>query len=159
MLSTIASSCRAAVVAALVLLPGAGLAQEILTIEAPGKSESFSFDDLAALPQTTVVTANDYVNDAVAFTGPSLKSLLERVGVGREATLTARALNDFSVNIPASDAFDYEVVVAILADGKPMPVRDKGPIWVIYPMDDHPELRTNIYNSRLIWQLRSITVR
>jgi hypothetical protein len=41
----------------------------------------------------------------------------------------------------------------------PMPVRDKGPLFVIYPFDAQPELRNAIYYSRSAWQLRSIEVR
>ncbi len=39
-----------------------------------------------------------------------------------------------------------------------MPVREKGPVWVIYPMDDNPELRNDLYNDRLVWQLKEISV-
>lgn len=39
-----------------------------------------------------------------------------------------------------------------------MAVREKGPIWVIYPMNDHPELRSDTYNDRLVWQLKEISV-
>jgi hypothetical protein len=38
-------------------------------------------------------------------------------------------------------------------DGVPLSKRDKGPIWMIYPMSDHEELRDPVYNSRLIWQV------
>jgi hypothetical protein len=48
------------------------------------------------------------------------------------------------------------VVVAHLLNGKPMSVREKGPLFVIYPFDDDPQLRTTIYYSRCIWQLKSI---
>lgn len=68
------------------------------------------------------------------------------------------ALNDFSVRLPASDAFDYEVILEILRDGQEMPIRDKGPIWLMYPIDDHPELSDPVYNDRLIWQLKTISV-
>jgi hypothetical protein len=68
------------------------------------------------------------------------------------------ALNDFTSTVPASDAFDYDVILAILREGKTMPVREKGPVWVIYPMDDNPELRNDLYNDRLVWQLKEISV-
>ena len=68
------------------------------------------------------------------------------------------ALNDFAAELPASDAYDYEVILAVLRDGEAMSVREKGPIWVIYPMDDHPELQDEAYNDRLVWQLKEISV-
>ena len=60
--------------------------------------------------------------------------------------------------MPAVDAFGYDVILAVLRDGEPMSVRDKGPIWVIYPMDDHAELRDDSFNGRLVWQLKNIAV-
>jgi hypothetical protein len=39
-----------------------------------------------------------------------------------------------------------------------MAVRDKGPLFVIYPFDARPELRGAVYYSRSAWQLRTIDV-
>ena len=69
-----------------------------------------------------------------------------------------QALNDYSLIVPARDAFEYEVILAVLREGEPMSVREKGPIWVIYPMDSYPELQDDVYNDRLVWQLKSISV-
>ena len=41
-------------------------------------------------------------------------------------------------------------------DGKPIGVREKGPLFVMYPFDERPELRTSVHFSRCIWQLKSI---
>jgi hypothetical protein len=40
-----------------------------------------------------------------------------------------------------------------------MSVRENGPLWIIYPMSDHPELQAPIYNSRLVWQLTAIAIK
>ncbi len=40
-----------------------------------------------------------------------------------------------------------------------MSIRENGPLWVIYPMSEHPELQEAIYTSRLIWQLIGIDVK
>ena len=37
-----------------------------------------------------------------------------------------------------------------------MSVREKGPLFVMYPFDSQPQLRNAVYFSRCIWQLRSI---
>jgi hypothetical protein len=37
-------------------------------------------------------------------------------------------------------------------------VREKGPLFVMYPFDRVPELRNAVYYSRCIWQLREIEV-
>jgi hypothetical protein len=60
--------------------------------------------------------------------------------------------------MPFDDAQRHDVIVARLLDDKPMAVRDKGPLFVIYPFDARPELRNAIYYSRSAWQLRTIEV-
>ena len=44
-------------------------------------------------------------------------------------------------------------------NGKRLSLRDKGPIWVIYPMTDNKELQDPAYNQRLVWQLVKIEVK
>ena len=144
--------------AALLALPTIGAAQTILTVSTPEQSATYTLEELLALPQTTVVTTNDYVDTATTFQGPRLRAVLEPLNVGPDASLKMVALNDFSSNVPAVDAFEYDVILAVLRDGEPMSVRDKGPIWVIYPMDDHAELRDDSFNGRLVWQLKNIAV-
>ena len=145
-------------VASLVMFPTLAFGQDILTVVASDRSESFSLADLLAMEQTTIVTKNDYVDEATEFRGPSLRSILEDMDVERDATLKMIALNDFWSDVPAADAFDYDVILAVLREGEPMSVREKGPIWVIYPMDEHPDLQDEIYNDRLVWQLKTIFV-
>jgi hypothetical protein len=140
------------------LVPTLGHAQDILTVTTAEASESFTLEELLSMPQTTIVTKNDYVDEAAAFQGPSLRSILEEMDIAGDATLKMQALNDYSLIVPARDAFEYEVILAVLREGEPMSVREKGPIWVIYPMDSYPELQDDVYNDRLVWQLKSISV-
>ena len=49
-------------------------------------------------------------------------------------------------------------VLARLLDDKPMPVRDKGPLFIIYPFDADETLRSERYYSRSAWQLKVIEV-
>ena len=39
-----------------------------------------------------------------------------------------------------------------------MSIRDKGPIFMIYPFDKNPELYNEKYFSRSVWQIKSIEV-
>jgi hypothetical protein len=73
-------------------------------------------------------------------------------------TLRLAALNDFRADMPVADTVKYDVIVARLLDGKPMSVRDKGPLFIMYPFNARPELRGAVYYSRSVWQLRAIDV-
>lgn len=69
------------------------------------------------------------------------------------------ALNDYAVDIPVSDAVADGPIVAYLMNDQPMPVRDKGPLWIVYPFDSKAEYRTEAIYSKSIWQLSRIELK
>ena len=145
-------------------VPSLSEAQTILTriVTSPDGTQvkvELTREALAAIPQTTVVTKNDYVEAETTFTGPRVRDLFEEGSIKPDSELVLTALNDFAVTIPASDVLNYDVILATTMDGNEMSVREKGPIWVIYPMSDHKELREARYNDRLIWQLSSVELK
>jgi len=119
---------------------------------------NFDMAMLERMPQTSFTTRTPWYAHARKFTGPLLRDVLSLAGASG-STLRAVALNDYWVEIPAEDVAQYDVIVARLLDDKPMAVRDKGPLFVIYPFDARPELRNPVYYSRSAWQLRTIEVR
>ena len=123
-----------------------------------GSAAHFDMAMLERLPQTSFNTRTPWYAQARKFTGPLLRDVLRAAGAHGNL-LRAKALNDYRVDIPFEDAQRYDIVVARLLDGVPMPVRDRGPLFVIYPFDSSPELRNAIYYSRSAWQLRSIEVK
>jgi hypothetical protein len=70
--------------------------------------------------------------------------------------LKAIALNDYRVEFPVDDALRGDVIVAYELDDKPMLVRDKGPLVLMFPFDTRPELRTAVNYSRAAWQLKAL---
>lgn len=122
-----------------------------------GPRANFDMAMLEALPQTSFSTRSPWYVQPRRFTGPLLREVLAAAGA-QGSTLRMVALNDYRVDMPLEDAQRHDVIVARLLDDKPMGVRDKGPLFVIYPFDARPELRSAIYYSRSAWQLRSIEV-
>lgn len=122
-----------------------------------GAQAQFDMPMLERLPQTSFKTRTPWYATARQFTGPLLRDVLRAAGA-HGSMLRARALNDYRVDIPFDDAQRYDLIIARLLDGMPMPVRDRGPLFVIYPFDAQPELRNAVYYSRSAWQLRSIHV-
>ena len=104
-----------------------------------GAQAHFDMPMIEALPQTSFSTRTPWYAQARKFTGPLLRDVLGAAGA-HGTVLRARALNDYRVDIPFDDAQRYDVIVARLLDGAPMPVRDKGPLFVVYPFDAQPEL-------------------
>ena len=82
---------------------------------------------------------------------------MELVGA-RGDRILAVAYNDYSVEIPMSDFMSIDTVFATRLNGETMDVRNRGPIWIIFPWSEYSELRNELYYSRSIWQLQSLTV-
>ncbi len=122
-----------------------------------GELAAFDRVMLEALETVSLNTTTAWTEGTVTFEGPLVRDVLALVGADGEV-VTATALNDYAVDIPFSDFQDYDVLLALEMDGAPMSVRDKGPIWIVYPRDEYAELQTVEYNARWIWQLRSLNV-
>ncbi len=123
-----------------------------------GDTAVFDMDMLKALPATSFRTSTIWTDDVHRFTGVALDDLLDAVGAqGR--TINAIALNDYAVEIPAADAVDGGPIVAYEMDGAEMSVREKGPLWIVYPYDAKADYRTEMIYSRSIWQLDRMNIR
>ena len=122
-----------------------------------GDRAAFDMAMLEALPQHSFVTRTPWFDKPVKFTGPLLADVLAAVKASG-STVGAVAINDYRISIPVADVRKYEVIVARLIDGQPMPVREKGPLFVVYPFDSAAELRTSTFYERSIWQLKALDI-
>ena len=120
-------------------------------------STSFDMAMLEALPQHSFTTKTPWFKEPRKFTGPLLRDLLALVGA-HGSTLRLGALNDYRIDVPADDAKRFEVTLARLIDDRPITVREKGPLFMIYPFDSDAALRNPLYYSRSVWQLKTIDV-
>jgi hypothetical protein len=66
------------------------------------------------------------------------------------------ALNDYAATIPLPAALDAEAFLATRQDGNPMPVRSRGPFWIIFPWSRRPDLDTARVRQWSVWQLARI---
>lgn len=122
-----------------------------------GKDAVFDMAMLEALPQHSFTTRTPWYDKPVKFTGPLLADVLKAAGA-KGQTIKASAINDYTIAIPLADAQAHGVLVARLLDDQPMALRDKGPLFVIYPFDSKAELRSSTYYERSIWQLKRMSI-
>lgn len=118
----------------------------------------FDLTALKALGVTRLVTSTPWTEGTLEIEGVLLKTLLEHVGATGDL-IFAEAFNDYNSEIPISDATEGGAVIAYQIDGKEMSVRDKGPLWLVYPYDSDPTYRSEVYFARSIWQLDRLTLR
>lgn len=126
---------------------------------APNRGDKAVFDlaMIEALPQKTFTTMTPWEKAPVKFSGPLLRDVLAAVKA-RGNTLKAVALNDYKITIPLDDAAKFDIVVAHRMNDQPIPVRTKGPLFVVYPFDSNPALQNTVYYERSIWQLGGLEI-
>jgi hypothetical protein len=112
---------------------------------------------LKALPQHTFTTDTPWDKRPVKFSGPLLRDVLAMVKASG-AELKAVAVNDYAVSVPAADAQQFNVVLAVLMNDRDIPPRTKGPLFLIYPFNSNPSLNAKVYQDRSIWQLKALQV-
>jgi len=117
----------------------------------------FDMEMLRALPAREFTTSTIWTEGAHRFRGVPLATLLDAVAADG-TVLKATALNDYSIEIPIADAVPEGPIIAYEFDGREMSVREKGPLWIVYPFDADADYRTESVYSRSIWQLDRIEV-
>lgn len=123
-----------------------------------GDAAQFDRPMLEALGMAGFETTTPWYSGPVRFDGVRMDRLLEAVGALGDRVL-AYALNDYTTELPVSDFAAYGVLLAFKRNGEYMPVRDKGPLFIVYPFDSRPELRHQRFYSRSAWQLARLDVR
>jgi hypothetical protein len=138
--------------------------QPILTVtgkispQSGDPSVQFDRAALEALGTVTFETNTPWYKVPVKFEGVPLSKLMDIVGA-KGQVVAAVALNDYSSEIPIEDFAKYNVILALKRDGEYMPVRDKGPLFVVYPYDTNPELKSQKFYSRSVWQVAKLVVK
>lgn len=113
--------------------------------------------ELEAMPQHRLVTHTLYDDGPQVFEGPLMRDILARAQIDGDMVV-AIALNDYIADIPMRDFTDWDVIAALRQNGDRLSVRDRGPVWIVYPRDDDPRLRNGNYEYRWVWQLRELNV-
>ncbi|MDU8913699.1 oxidoreductase [Aestuariicoccus sp. MJ-SS9] len=122
-----------------------------------GQTAEFDLAMLKALGAVTVETSTIWTDGVQSFVGVPLDDLLAAVGA-EGSMLKASAINDYAVEIPVGDAVPGGPIVAYMRNGDAMSVREKGPLWIVYPFDSTPDYQSELIYSRSIWQLDRIEV-
>jgi len=149
------------------VLPAAALdapkGKVILTIAGKVASKNtanaatFDLAMIEKLPQKTFSTMTPWDKQPIEFTGPLLRDVLAAAKASG-TTIKAVALNDYQTSIPLDDTQKFDMVLAHKMNGKEIPVKTKGPLFIIYPFDSKAELRSTVYYERSAWQLKSLTI-
>ncbi|MCC5983535.1 MAG: oxidoreductase [Rhodobacteraceae bacterium] len=151
---------RVLIVLCMFAAPSCGFADgaPVLTVHRAGNAEpaTWSLAQLQAQPAIEYMTTTPFTEGPQRFVGVSLLAVLG--SVDPNAVVSLRALNDYVVSVPAAELTADYPIIAYARNGAAMSVRDKGPLWVIYPFDQSERFQNEVTYSRSIWQLIEIRI-
>ena len=163
--SSMLKSCRAAVLLAAVAFAGANPSfaeEDTLLVLQNGVSDPIKFDlaALDALPQHSFDTSTQWTEGTIAFSGPALKDILDAAQISQVEHPTIRliAANQYEVTLEKRLLEDDVPIVATRLNGQTFGVRDKGPLWVVFPYDLKSSYQTEGVYAASIWQLVEIKI-
>jgi hypothetical protein len=125
---------------------------------ADGAELQLSLDDLRQMGSIDLQTGTPWSEGVSTFTGVTGRRFVEALkATGTE--VAADAINNYHIAIPFDVFASDELLIAFARDGQPMSVREKGPLWIIFPYDSDPLYHSDTYKAYSIWSLTRLEFR
>jgi len=122
---------------------------------APPSPRRLTLSALDAMGRIELVTHTPWTQGPQHFGGMPLGALFAAVQA-RGDTVRAVALNDYTVAMPRTEVVATGGFLAWQQDGAPMPIRQRGPFWIVFPWSARPEVDTALTRQRSVWQLQQL---
>jgi len=116
--------------------------------------------DLASLTKlkpTLFTTDQPWTNEPKEYTGVRINTLLKHIGAS-SSEFIAIASNEYQFTLSNIDFEKYPIIVAYKIDDEYLDARQLGPLLIVFPFNDHPELLTERNKAASVWQLTEIRV-
>ncbi|TAE59370.1 MAG: molybdopterin-binding protein [Nostocales cyanobacterium] len=118
---------------------------------ATGKTVELNWSQLQDLATVNVntVDANNIVNPnkLFTFTGIPVKTLIQQFALNQQVTEITFVCSDaYQVTVKTEDLLKYPIILAITKDGKAIPRSEGGPIYLVFPYSQYPNIKEK-YND------------
>jgi hypothetical protein len=117
----------------------------------------FDLSMMERLPQSEIRTHTPWTEGLQTFRGVRLVELLRLLGA-KGKSLKIHALNDYQVSMNLRLFLPFDPILALRHNGDLMRIADKGPIWLIFPQDDFPDLNQAEIHDLWVWQIDQLVV-
>ncbi|WP_284381234.1 hypothetical protein [Litoribrevibacter albus] len=137
-----------------------------IIVEVSGAITVTNADDMAIidrdvinnLPRKSITTSSHITEVPVTYSGPLFTDLLTLLG-SKGRTVVVIAWDDYLAEISVDDLDKYGVILADSENGKQLTLSDRGPLYVVFPFSDFPEIRNDLYYNKSVWQIKAIEVK
>ncbi|MBX3015636.1 MAG: molybdopterin-dependent oxidoreductase [Caldilineaceae bacterium] len=117
--------------------------------------------DRATLEESGVVeytVLDPFEERKIQYRGVLMRDLLALWQVPDDAqTVHFVAINDYMIDVPITDFYQYPVLFALQADGEYMQPDYRGPAMLVYPVDNY-EFDLLAVRRKWIWQIKTIRI-
>jgi hypothetical protein len=128
----------------------------MISIKNLGNTAVFDRKMLEDMDSHVIRTGTPWDVGVSDFTGSRLSKLMVATGAkGAIALITG--LDGYQIELPVSDIKKFDPILAWARNGKVMSIREKGPLWLIYPFDSYSVLNGIAYSARSVWQIERIS--
>jgi len=107
---------------------------------------------LTKLESTTFTTNQPWTDEPKKYTGVRINTLLDHIGA-TSSRFEALASNEYTFILSDIDFEKYPVIIAYKIDGEFLETRKLGPLLIVFPFDDYPELLNESNKAASVWQL------
>jgi len=121
----------------------------------PGGERSLTLDELRQMGESEITTGTPWTEGQVTFAGVTGRQLVEALQASGTEVL-AEAINGYQVKIPFAVFNSDDLLIAYARDGQRLPVREKGPLWVVFPFDADERFVSETYKAYSIWSLKHL---
>jgi hypothetical protein len=127
-----------------------------------GKASQFSLEQLKSLASTHVPTREPHQNSTDAifdFQGVLVSTLLEKAGIAANAEeVTFVAFDAYRAPVSVADLRRYPVLLAMQKNGQPIPRAEGGPLYLVFPISQYPELRQKYPNTLWVFYVTNLVI-
>ncbi len=109
---------------------------------------------IKSLPSFSFTTDTPWSEGKQDFLGVRLSVLFDTLGITSKS-FSALALDNYKADVD-TDWYKYPVIIAYQHNGADISIRRLGPLRIIFPFDDYPELLNDYNITAAVWQLTHI---
>ena len=132
------------------------IAGQIETTNKQGRAE-FDRDMLENIGMVEFSTETPWTEGKTHFAGVPFSRLLDVISP-KGSVARAVAANDYKADIPLAMLRENGALLAMRINGENMTLRNKGPLWIVFPWCQKSDLKhVEIYNYS-VWQLLSLNI-
>lgn len=119
-----------------------------------GDEIHLDMDWIKALPSEMFTTDTPWADGKQEFVGVRISVMFDALGIAAKS-FSAIGLDGYKADVEV-DWDKYPVMIAYKHNGSDISIRRLGPLRIVYPFDEYPELMTDFNVTSAVWQLTHI---